>query len=144
MSNDYMLAIDISEKSGSNKRAIEIAEKLAENDGATLHIMTVVPTFSMPIVGGYFPEDFEEKHFEEAKEALKKEVETYAKHPEKIKRIVVKGSIYDEIINTADKLGCSLIIMEAHRPDLKDYLLGPNAARVVRHAKQSVYVIRDQ
>jgi hypothetical protein len=32
--------------------------------------------------------------------------------------------------------------MTAHSPDLKDYLLGPNAARVVRHANQSVMVIR--
>ncbi len=143
MSKNYMLALDLGEKSGSNKKAIEIAENLANNDGATLHVVTVIPTFSMPIVGSYFPEGFEEKHFKEAKAVLKKEIQSYAKNPDVIKRVVVKGSIYDEIINAADKLGCSLIIMEAHRPDLKDYLLGPNAARVVRHAKQSVYVIRD-
>lgn len=137
-----MLALDLGESSGSNKRAIEIAENLAKNDNATLHVVTVIPTFSMPIVGSYFPEGFEEKHFNEAKAALKKVIEEDAKNPNAIKRVVVKGSIYDEIINAADKLGCSLIIMEAHRPDLKDYLLGPNAARVVRHAKQSVYVIR--
>ncbi len=143
MSKNYMLALDLGEKAGSNKRAIEIAEKLAKNDGATLHVMTVIPDFSMPIVGSYFPEDFEEKNYQAAKEALKKLIEEDASDPEAIKRHVVQGSIYDMIINTADRLNCSLIIMEAHRPDLKDYLLGPNAARVVRHAKQSVYVIRD-
>ncbi len=31
----------------------------------------------------------------------------------------------------------------SHRPELKDYLLGPNAARVVRHANCSVLVVRD-
>lgn len=33
--------------------------------------------------------------------------------------------------------------MAAHRPALKDYLLGPNAARVVRHSNCSVLVVRD-
>jgi nucleotide-binding universal stress UspA family protein len=33
-------------------------------------------------------------------------------------------------------------VVGAHRQDLKDYLLGPNAARVVRHADCSVYVVR--
>ncbi|MCF6343132.1 MAG: universal stress protein [Devosiaceae bacterium] len=143
MSKNYMLALDLGESSGSNKRAIEIAENLAKNDGATLHVVTVIPTFSMPIVGSYFPEGFEEKNFKLAKENLKKVIEEDASDPSAIKRHVVQGSIYEKIMSAADKLGCSLIIMEAHRPDLKDYLLGPNAARVVRHAKQSVYVIRD-
>jgi len=138
-----MLALDLGESSGSNKKAIQIAEKLAKNDGATLHVVTVIPTFSMPIVGSYFPEGFEEKNFKLAKSNLKKVIEEDASDPSAMKRHVVQGSIYEKIMSTADKLGCSLIIMEAHRPDLKDYLLGPNAARVVRHAKQSVYVIRD-
>ncbi len=142
MSLDYMIALDLNESSGSNKNAIRTAEKLAKNDGATLHAVTVIPTFTMPIVGSYFPEGFEEQHFREAQEALKKQIEDDALDPAAIERHVVQGSIYAEIMNTADKLGCSLIVMEAHRPDLKDYLLGPNAARVVRHAKQSVYVIR--
>ena len=139
-----MLALDLGESSGSNKNAIQIAEKLAKNDGAKLHVVTIIPNFSMPIVGGYFPEGFEEKHFAEAKAELKKQIEADAEDPSAIIRHVVQGSIYDEIIRSADKLNCSLIIIEAHRPDLKDYLLGPNAARVVRHAKQSVYVIRAQ
>jgi nucleotide-binding universal stress UspA family protein len=56
---------------------------------------------------------------------------------------VAHGSIYDEILRLADKLGCDAIVMAAHRPELRDYLLGPNASRVVRHAKQSVLVVRD-
>ena len=33
--------------------------------------------------------------------------------------------------------------MAAHRPSLADYLLGPNTARVGRHAQCSVQVLRD-
>ncbi len=55
---------------------------------------------------------------------------------------VAHGTIYDEIMKAADKLDCDLILMGSHRPELKDYLLGPNAVRIVRHANQSVFVVR--
>jgi nucleotide-binding universal stress UspA family protein len=35
-----------------------------------------------------------------------------------------------------------MIVMASHRPEMSDYLLGANAARVVRHAKISVLVVR--
>ncbi len=49
---------------------------------------------------------------------------------------------YREIMAFADETGCDLIVMTSHRPELSDYLLSPNAARVVRHARQSVLVVR--
>ena len=42
----------------------------------------------------------------------------------------------------AGEIGVDLIAMASHRPALKDYLIGPNAARVVRHADVSVLVVR--
>jgi nucleotide-binding universal stress UspA family protein len=36
----------------------------------------------------------------------------------------------------------TVIVVGAHKPDLSEYLLGPNAARIVRHSKCSVYVVR--
>jgi nucleotide-binding universal stress UspA family protein len=53
------------------------------------------------------------------------------------------GTIYEEILNVADELEVNQIIMAAHRPSLSDYLIGPNTARVVRHAKCSVHVVRN-
>jgi nucleotide-binding universal stress UspA family protein len=57
--------------------------------------------------------------------------------------IVTNGTVYEEILRTAKEIGCDVIVMASHRPELKDYLLGPNAARVVRHANCSVLVVRD-
>ena len=57
--------------------------------------------------------------------------------------MIAEGTIYERIIHCAEKTSADLIIMGAHRPELKDYLLGPNAARVVRHAECSVLVVRD-
>ena len=54
------------------------------------------------------------------------------------------GTAYEEILTTARSFGADLIVMASHRPELKDYLLGPNAARVVRHSDVSVLVVRGQ
>jgi nucleotide-binding universal stress UspA family protein len=35
-----------------------------------------------------------------------------------------------------------LVVVGSHRPTMKDYLLGTNAARVIRHARCSVLVPR--
>jgi nucleotide-binding universal stress UspA family protein len=56
--------------------------------------------------------------------------------------VVKHGRVYEEIIMTAKELGADLIVMSAHRHELSDYLLGPNAARVARHASQSVLIVR--
>ena len=50
--------------------------------------------------------------------------------------------MYEVILAVAKGIDADLIVMASHRPELKDYLLGPNAARVVRHADQSVLVVR--
>ena len=53
------------------------------------------------------------------------------------------GTVYQEILNVAEEIAATQIVMAAHRPSLADYLIGPNTARVVRHAKCSVQVVRD-
>jgi nucleotide-binding universal stress UspA family protein len=55
---------------------------------------------------------------------------------------VLSGTVYDSVLETADKLGADVIIIGAHQPKLRDYLLGANAAKVVRHSKQSVLMVR--
>lgn len=57
--------------------------------------------------------------------------------------VATHGTIYEKIVDAANDLGAELIIMAAHRPSLKDYLLGPNSARVARHASCSVQIVRD-
>ena len=60
-------------------------------------------------------------------------------------RLVVAhgASIYAEILGIAEEAGVDLIVVGSHRPAMKDYLLGTNASRVVRHAKCSVLVARE-
>ncbi|WP_439138996.1 universal stress protein [Planktotalea sp.] len=65
-----------------------------------------------------------------------------AEQNSKVRHIVATGRIYEEVLGLAEKTSAALIVVGAHKADLADYLLGPNAARIVRHAKCSVYVVR--
>jgi nucleotide-binding universal stress UspA family protein len=120
------------------------AVELAKAFGTRLHIMTVVPPFGFAMVGQHFPEDYESQVMAEAKQRLHDFTAAHLPDGLTVQHIVGHGRIYDEILRMADEAACDLILMASHRPELKDYLLGPNAARVVRHAKQSVLVVRDR
>ncbi|MDA6078122.1 universal stress protein [Edwardsiella anguillarum] len=62
--------------------------------------------------------------------------------PERTGVKVCWGSIYDEILKEAGACGADLIVIGSRRPSMSTYLLGSNAARVVRHASISVLVVR--
>jgi len=52
------------------------------------------------------------------------------------------GHPYKTILEVAEEKSADLVIIASHRPGLQDYFLGSTAAKVVRHAKCSVLVIR--
>jgi universal stress protein F len=55
---------------------------------------------------------------------------------------VTSGSVYGGVLEAAEQCGADLIVLASHRPEMKDYLIGANASRVVRHARCSVMVVR--
>ena len=52
------------------------------------------------------------------------------------------GHSYKTILDVAKEKSADMIIVASHRPGLQDYFLGSTAAKVVRHAKCSVLVVR--
>lgn len=52
------------------------------------------------------------------------------------------GHSYNTILDVAEEKNAELVIIASHRPGLQDYFLGSTAARVVRHARCSVLVVR--
>ncbi len=60
-----------------------------------------------------------------------------------VEEIVRSGSVYVGLIEAGESFEADLIVLSSHRPEMKDYLLGANASRVVRHAKCSVMVVRN-
>ncbi|KJS43137.1 MAG: universal stress protein [Roseovarius sp. BRH_c41] len=143
MSKVILCAIDVS-RADSEAKVLREAAKLAQADGAQLDVVTVIPDFGMSMVGGYFSADHMKKACEQARTLLTLAVGTVLGEEvnTKVRHIVCVGTTYHEVLEVARKEGADLIVLGAHRPDIRDYLLGPNAARVVRHAEVSVYVVR--
>ena len=52
------------------------------------------------------------------------------------------GHSYNTILDVAEEKDVDMVIIASHRPGLQDYFLGSTAAKVVRHAKCSVLVVR--
>lgn len=140
MYKNILLPIDLDENRDIPK-TIETAIALSRLYDAQLYVMTVLPDFGMSIVGSYFKEGFEQDSKKHAKDVLREYIDKHFADVD-IKMVVATGTIYREIIAAGDKLDIDLIIMASGHEDIEDYLLGSNAARVVRHSKQSVMVIR--
>lgn len=141
MHEHILLPLDLHNRETQGK-AVETAKKLAEAFGAEITLLAVVPDAGLTMISSYLPEDFEAQAMERAKEDLQAfAAETFGngKTPH---CLVTHGSIYHEILDVAEKVGSDLIVMASHRPEIADYLIGPNAARVVRHAPCSVMVVR--
>ena len=142
MYKDILLPIDLNSEE-SWKKALPRALELAKAFACRLHVMTVVPSVGMSIVGQYLPQDFEKQAVEKTNEQLHLFVSEFVPDDVKVQHVVANGTIYEEILSVARDIRADLIVMASHRPELKDYLIGPNAARVVRHSPISVLVVRE-
>ncbi len=65
-----------------------------------------------------------------------------AAHGDNVHAQVRVGHAYKTILDAAEEIGADLIIVASHQPGLQDYFLGSTAAKVVRHARCAVLVMR--
>ncbi|SMX42461.1 universal stress protein [Octadecabacter ascidiaceicola] len=143
MTSTVLCAVDIN-RPDDEAKVLKAAKKLADLENAQLDVITVVPDFGASMVGAYF----EEHHVKTARDGAAKLLSDSVaivigeEANKSVRHIVAVGSAYEEVLKAAKLAGADLIVIGAHRPDFKDYLLGPNAARVVRHSTSSVYVVR--
>ncbi|OUS35658.1 universal stress protein [Rhodobacterales bacterium 56_14_T64] len=143
MSKTILCAVDLGNAEILNKVLVQAA-KLADLDDAQLDVVTVLPDFGESWVSGFFEEHHHEKAVKETSARLREVCENMlgSERNAKVRHLVATGTAYQEILKTAKTAGSDLIVIGAHKPDLQDYLLGPNAARVVRHSACSVFVVR--
>lgn len=143
MYDDILLPVDLGDES-SWRAALRAALELRRTPDSRLHVMTVVPGMGSAWVAGFFPDGFEEKALEKANADMAAFVAGNVPDGVTARTIVASGTIYERILETAERVGADLIVMASHRPGFRDYLLGPNAARVVRHAPTSVMIVRER
>lgn len=145
MSKSVLCALELSDKA-TDKLVLEQAARLADLDQAQLDVVNVLPDFGESWVSGFFESHHHDKAIEDTTQKLKDLcAETLGKaRNASIRHVVATGTAYQEILSVASAAGSDLIVIGAHKPDLKDYLLGPNAARVIRHSDCSVFVVRQK
>lgn len=131
-----VVPIDLSQ-SDQGKAMVELAKKVSD-PSAKIFLINVIEELPSYIVSE-LPSGIREKSVEDARTAL----EGIAKEAGLKNQVFVRtGAVSTEIIGLADEQRADLIIIASHRPGLQDYLLGSTAARVVRHSKHSVLVMR--
>ncbi|QRM31047.1 universal stress protein [Microvirga sp. VF16] len=118
-------------------KAVELA-KISAGSLRLIYVRAIVPVTYMEFMPPAFDED-------QQGEAEKKLAELAAKvklPSERVSAVVRLGSVYNEVLDEAEKTGADLVVVGSHRPTMATYLLGSNAATIVRHAKCSVLVVR--
>ena len=141
MYKKIVFPIDLDQES-SVVNSLQEVLALVKAFSAELFIITVIPDYGMSMVEQYFPVGWIEETINKAKEDINKIIAKNVPSDIKVTPIVSRGAIYQCVIDEANNVKADLIVMAAHRPELSDYLLGPNAAKIVRHASQSVLVVR--
>jgi nucleotide-binding universal stress UspA family protein len=140
MFKTILVPVDIAEVETAQP-AIDTAVALANAASGTIrlvYVQSLVPISYMEFV----PPRFEEEQRLAAEEAIAKLAAGIALPAERVSVTVRFGSVYGEVLQEAEAIGSDLIVVGSHRPTMATYLLGSNAATIVRHAKSSVLVVR--
>ena len=142
MYRNLLLPVDLTDEFSWSK-SLPVCLSLLDAFGGRLNVMTVIPDYGMSIVGGFFPRDFATQAMRQATDALQAFVHKNVPDGVDVHHVVARGTVYKEIMAAADIVEADLIVMAAHGPGMEDFLLGPNAARVVRHSRRSVMIVRE-
>ena len=149
MSN-YLAAIDLADQESWGNVISKTVGMATGNADAKIYLMTVISGITTGIdqryairgeMGGSTEYPMQQWK-DEAAEKLKEIANEHIPADLQAGVIVENGTVYREIVEAAKDLNIDQVVMGAHRPSLADFLLGPNSARVARHAECSVTVVR--
>ena len=140
MFKTILVAIDL-EHSDQGREILQAAKGIAEANGAEVYLLNVVPA-APPIISQYLHENYEQMVSGQARSELA-ELARAAKLKTGDDVCLIRfGTVYVEVLAAAESVNADLIITGSHKPNVSDYLIGSNAARVTRHSTCSVLVIR--
>ena len=125
------------------EHALEHVVYLAKMSGAKVHFFHALPDASAFVTAYSFGiKEFENKAEVKAVDKLKQIMAEIDLPLERLDYTVSFGSPRDQVLELAEEIEADLIIIGSRRPSVKTYLLGSNAAAIVRHANISVMVVR--
>ncbi|MHC4221744.1 MAG: universal stress protein [Planctomycetota bacterium] len=136
MYKTILVPIDMSH-SERGKSMIEIARMQGDEEAQIilLHVIEDIPNW----VAAEMPAGI----LEQSRQTIQEELQAIANAASIKADVVIRsGHPYRTILDKAEEENVDLIVIASHRPGLQDYFLGSTAAKVVRHAKCSVLVVR--
>jgi universal stress protein F len=142
MLKDLIVPIDLSDKY-SIQAVLPITLNFVSMFNAKLHLVYIIPDFGMKLIEDYLPKHWNQDQKAKYLEQMQEIIDQYIPDTIDVTKHVGRGAIYDEVISYANNINADLIIVSAVNPRLRDYMLGSNASKIVRHANCSVMVIRD-
>ena len=130
--------------------AVTAAIKLAEENGASVFVLNVQPTYQPPLVAevpvaDYFSKDEYDKSAMAVGTRVVEAVQAKAKAASVPSHALMRldPSPWEAIIRTAREEGCDLIFMASHgRRGMAGLLLGSETQKVLTHCKIPVLVYR--
>jgi nucleotide-binding universal stress UspA family protein len=140
MFKTILVPVDLAEVEAA-KPAIDKAVELAQSAEGSLRLVYVRPVVPVTYME-FMPPAFEEEQQAEAEKTLAELASTVNLPSERVSAVVRFGSIYNEVLDEAEKTGADLVVIGSHRPTMATFLLGSNASTIVRHARCSVLVVR--
>lgn len=136
MNKTILVAIDLSHKERIEPM-LETARLLAQDDTKIVlaNVVEDIPSY----VAAQIPSDALGNVQAESLESLNEIAEQTG--PNAVAEIR-RGHAGNTLLEIADDMEVDVIIIASHKPGWEDYLIGSTAARVVRHAKCAVYILR--
>ena len=134
-----LVAVDLQHKD-MTQRTLNAAAELAvamDSDLCLIHVR-----FMIERALEYLSDGVSKKEEQMMRDELMALARTTGIPSQRLSAVSPIGSIYDEVLATAKEFKADLIVTGPHTPSMAKYLLGGNAARIVRHAVTSVLVVR--
>ncbi len=142
MYHSILVPVDLAEKELAG-RALETAAGFAQSSGGKVRLVYVRPFVPMPYME-FVPPDFDGRIAAELQAEMAAVAAGVPLPRERVSTALLNGPIHSSVLDEAESWGADLIVVWSHKPGFAVYLIGSNAATIVRHSKCSVLVVRDK
>lgn len=150
-----LYATDLSKNSAYALRYAINSARRNEAEIVILHVVEVIDTGTYNLMAAHIGEKLVAEKMKEradhAKDRIKKRLNVFydkvhAEHPEftdnRVSIEICKGYPAEEILRTADKLNCDIIVMGTHgKGIISQTFLGSMAKKVLRRTRKPVFII---
>jgi nucleotide-binding universal stress UspA family protein len=135
-----LVPIDLADVERS-KPAIAAATTLSQTWTSSVRFLNVLPMTPV-MLAEYVPADFDSQQRQASEQTLAQLAQQSGIDAARLSSVVRQGGIYHEILEEAAAIKADLVVMTTHRPGMRTYIWGSNAAHVLRYAPCSVLVVK--